>query len=663
MTEYTVGLKYVVNSAVGDPLRYADKLAAAHDKLEARSARGGGGSSGRRIADDWQKMAEKADRDQHRLNAEAVRSAQKMETAKRNAAFRRIQEQQREEERFTRYRIALDRRLAREKERSEQQQLQATLRRVRAAQQAEARSHAQATIRAGARGRAVGGAAQGVAGFLGGGIMATGAAKLGAGGYVGLQGVKTAQLIESARMRLTAQLGNKDDANAEIRDALRIAEKTIFDPDQVIDATAKLAINFKDVATRRYILGAVSDFATATGEGNEGLQRSIRAISQIAGKGKLQQEELTGQLGELGLSATKVYAKLAISLGIKGKTEQGQRDKVLKAITAGKVDSNRAIQAITDVMRDEKPAGQTAAGTAGTLSSQLSNIQKGLLTLFATSDIEQWPAMLALRDLLGDISGFFSVDSAAGQDFMATLRMVTAKVGVPLIESLRKALRSLTDSFTSSPRDLELFVRGLMDIGKTLFEIGTAFAYVTTKLIEMLGYLNELEGGADLPIWDWPARMKQLGVDMVTGFAEGMWSVIRAPLTAAEYLSDTVINTIRGKLQSHSPSRVAMEIGGSVPEGFALGMERGAGRVRSAAGVLPDAALSGMTPRAFPSLGGGGFSSGTGGRPSLSFAFTLPVTTAQDPAELTQQAMPMIMARVESMMDRYWGRQMAQGTG
>ena len=52
---------------------------------------------------------------------------------------------------------------------------------------------------------------------------------------------------------------------------------------------------------RRYVMGAVADFATASGEGSEGLERSIKAINQIFAKGKLQQEELTGQLGELGL--------------------------------------------------------------------------------------------------------------------------------------------------------------------------------------------------------------------------------------------------------------------------------------------------------------------------------------------------------------------------
>ena len=48
-------------------------------------------------------------------------------------------------------------------------------------------------------------------------------------------------------------------------------------------------------------MGAVADFMTASGEGSEGLERSIKAINQIFAKGKLQQEELTGQLGELGL--------------------------------------------------------------------------------------------------------------------------------------------------------------------------------------------------------------------------------------------------------------------------------------------------------------------------------------------------------------------------
>jgi len=661
MTEYTVGLKYVVNSPVGDPVKYADKLANSLDKLEARSSRSQG-MGARRIADDWQKMAEKADRDQHRLNAQAIRSAQQAEAAKRNAAFRRLQEQQREEERFTRYRIALDRRLAREKERSEQEQLRATLRRIQAAQRAEAQAQQRSQARAGAIGRGIGSGAQSVAGFLGRGVTGTTAAMLGAGGYVGMEGLKTAQFIESARMKLTAQLGDRDSANAEIKDALRIAEKTIFDPNEVIDATAKLAINFKDVATRRYILGAVSDFATATGEGNEGLNRSIRAINQIAGKGKLQQEELTGQLGELGLSATKVYAKLAVSLGIKDKDEQTQRDKVLKAITAGKVGSNMAIQAITDVMRDDKRAGSTAVGTAGTLSSQISNIQKGLLTLFAVADIEQWPAMVALKGLLSDIAGFFSVDSEAGKEFMSSMKTVTGQMLVPLIESTRRAINGLTGSFVESARELQLFMRGLLVIGKLIFELGVAITYPVVKLMELIGYLSELQGDWDLPIFEWPAKMKQLGVDMVSGFAEGMWSVMRAPVTAVEYLAESTINAIRGKLQSRSPSRVTMAIGADTGEGFALGLRGSADRVSRAAELLPDAAVSAMTPRAYASTGGG-MSNSSGSRPMLSFQFTLPVTTAQDPAELTSAAMPMIMARLHPEMDRYFGRQLAQGTG
>ena len=45
------------------------------------------------------------------------------------------------------------------------------------------------------------------------------------------------------------QLGSAEAANTEIRDAFRIAEKTIFDPEQVLDALTKLSTNFSKTQT------------------------------------------------------------------------------------------------------------------------------------------------------------------------------------------------------------------------------------------------------------------------------------------------------------------------------------------------------------------------------------------------------------------------------
>jgi tape measure domain len=138
------------------------------------------------------------------------------------------------------------------------------------------------------------------------------------GGYVVGQAIDTVKLIEGARMRLTSALGSATRANQEIKDAFSIAEKRSLIPDQMLEAMSKLSTFFKDDQMRRYILGAINDFATTTGKGNEGLQRSIKAITDIQSKGKLQAEELTGQLGEIGLSSADVKQEIAKIMQLKG---------------------------------------------------------------------------------------------------------------------------------------------------------------------------------------------------------------------------------------------------------------------------------------------------------------------------------------------------------
>ena len=328
---------------------------------------------------------------QLRMQAQAVRSIQQAEAQKRNAAFRRLQQSQREEEAFVRYRIALDRRLVREKERAEQAMLRAELQRIRAAQRAEAQAAQARSARYGRIGSGVGSALQTGLGMAGGAVAGGVGLALGGAAAAGKQGLDTVQLIEGARMRLTASLGSTEAATKEIKDAFRIAEKTIFDPRQMVEAMSQLSTNFKALDMRRYVLGAVSDFATVSGKGEEGLKSAIIAINQIVAKGKLQQEELTGQLGELGLPARKVYEQLAVILQVKGKDDQERTDKVIKMITAGKVGSDAAVQAITQVMRDQ--AGGGAAGAfsiknAGSLEGQISNLKSGFSTLFAMADTE-----------------------------------------------------------------------------------------------------------------------------------------------------------------------------------------------------------------------------------------------------------------------------------
>lgn len=640
-TTYDVGLRWIGGPAAQAALRDAERVRQGLGSLEARPAkvgRGAGGSSGSGIAAEWQRLAAQADRSaerqrtaQLRIQAEAIRSANQTEAAKRNAAFRRLQDSQREEERFARYRIALDRKLLREKEQAEAAMLRAELRRINAAQRAEQRAAAherrthQQYIDSGSRGGGRGGSA-GLLGGVKGAALAAGAY---VGAYVGGQAVESVQIIEGARQRLTASLGSVQAANKEIKDSVRIAEKTIFSPESAIESLSQLSTNFKQLDQRRYIFGAIADFATVSGKGEEGMKSAIIAINQIVAKGKLQQEELTGQLGELGLPARKVYDQLAVILRVKGKNDQERTDKVIKMITAGKVGSDAAVQAITQVMRNQ--AGGGAAGSfaklnAGTLEGQISNLKAALKTLFIINDIDSWPAVEKLKSALGDISGLLAADSKEGADFMAVLKFYANVVATSFIW--------LGQAMTWPIRQIYK---------------------LTTVVREAISDYN-FTGVFDIGAW------KRLGVDIVLGLVDGIRSTASTVYDAVGNLANSAVDTVKGKLGIQSPSRVMMALGGNTTEGFARGIASGAGRVTDASRQLSAAATSGVV-----SAGGYTVTAATrsearaGSSATIQNYYTFPIQTSNDPAELAAIVGPMIGARLEVDLDRYFGRLTAQG--
>lgn len=641
-TTYDVGLRWIGGPAVQAALRDAERVRQGLGALEAkppRVGRAGGSSSGAGIAAEWQRMAAQAERAaerektaQLRIQAEAIRSANQAEAAKRNAAFRRLQESQREEEKFARYRISLDRKLLREKEQAEAAMLRAELRRINAAQRAEQRAVAQQQrihqryIDNGPKRGGLGGLVGGALGALG--LASASGAAIGAGAYVGGQVVDSVKLIEGARQRLTTSLGSTQAANQEIKDAIRIAEKTIFSPDSAIEALTQLSTNFKQLDQRRYIFGAISDFATISGKGEEGVKRAIHTISSIASKQKLQQEELTGELAELGLPAGKVYDQLANILNIKGRSDKERTDKVLKLITAGKVGSDVAIQAITQVMRNQAGGGKAGAfakQNAGTLEGQISNLKAALKTLFLINDIDKWPAVEKLKGLLGDVSGLIASDSKEGADFMAILKFYANVV---------------TTSFIYMGRAITWPIRQLYKLSNVIRET--------------IGDYN-FQGVFDIGAW------KRLGTDIVYGLIDGIRSTASGVYDAVGNMATSAVDAVKGKLGIQSPSRVMLALGGNTTEGFARGIAGGAGRVSAASRLLGDAAAAGVSGGYTIAARGSDALVGSGATYRLEVNIALPVQTASDPADLAATAGPMIGARLEVEFDRYFGRLTAQG--
>ena len=101
-----------------------------------------------------------------------------------------------------------------------------------------------------------------------------------------------------------------------------------------------------------------ADLKAVTGDAHSA-ERALTAITQIKAKGRLQAEELVGQLAEAGVSTTLVYQELQKSMNLKTSGE------VQKAITAGAVSADVGIAAIKGAIAHKTHSETTgAAGRA-----------------------------------------------------------------------------------------------------------------------------------------------------------------------------------------------------------------------------------------------------------------------------------------------------------
>lgn len=103
----------------------------------------------------------------------------------------------------------------------------------------------------------------------------------------------------------------------------------------------------------------------------------------------------------------------------------------------------------------------------------------------------------------------------------------------------------------------------------------------------------------------------ELGRNLWSGFVQGIIDGIAAVLDAGTRLANAARSAVATTLDQHSPSRVMMEMGAYTAEGFAMGVDGGAGQV--------DASMRDMVappaPRDFAVTA---TSSGAGGSPSFS---------------------------------------------
>lgn len=121
--------------------------------------------------------------------------------------------------------------------------------------------------------------------------------------------------------------------------------------------------------------------------------------------------------------------------------------------------------------------------------------------------------------------------------------------------------------------------------------------------------------------------MNTIGGNASAGLANGINARSGEAIAAAQALASAVANTIRSALQIASPSRIMMQLGGYVTEGFAEGIESQLGLVNRAAERMAESVS------VSPSVGGSG-----GGRNGGMIDVTLMI----GPDQLTEIMTPLV---------------------
>ncbi len=202
-----------------------------------------------------------------------------------------------------------------------------------------------------------------------GAAVAATAAVVGGLGALTVFGLKAASNIEQTTIGLEALLGNAEQAKKFLVELQKFSAATPFEFGDVADASRRiLAFGTSVGITRDKViptLTTIGDLVSVLGGTAENAESVIRALGQIASKGKLSQEEIL-QLAE-ALPGFNANAAIASATGL-------SVADTLKKITAGEIDAKTGINALLVGMAK-------FPGAAGAMAKQSQTLQ-GVFSTF-----------------------------------------------------------------------------------------------------------------------------------------------------------------------------------------------------------------------------------------------------------------------------------------
>lgn len=323
-------------------------------------------------------------------------------------------------------------------------------------------------------------AASGISAKLGGALATVKAGLIGAGIAAGAAlagitafGLKSAASLEQTTIGLKALLGSADETTKFVQQLQAFAAETPFEFGDVADASRRILAfaNSVGIARDQVIptLTTIGDLVSVLGGTAESVNSVIRALSQMASKGKVSQEEVM-QLAE-ALPGFNANAAIASQLGL-------SVSDTLDKISAGGVDATTGINALLAGMKNFPGAAGAMAQQAQTLSGVFSTF-KDMVGIALTNAFQ--PVIPEIKSTLSDLTPI--IGDAVGQLAPALGRGLSSVL--PLIGKLIQAIVPILMPI------LDALGPALDALGPALVPLGEAIGEVVVALGPSLPLLGQ----------------------------------------------------------------------------------------------------------------------------------------------------------------------------
>lgn len=431
---------------------------------------------------------------------------------------------------------------------------------------------------------------------------------------------------------LTTVMGNARSAERAFQNALVMANQTPLDPEQVIGMMTSFSVGGFGEAELEPLVAAASDISAARGQAAS--DSLVRVLTQIRGLGRVTRGDITMQALSAGLNAGDIFGSIAEQMNL-GTGTAGIR-AAEQAVGRGRVNDTIAINAFMASTRRRYDGGGAlgtfARNQSDTIGGALSNLRGAMFTLMASADLSHTPGLIAVKNAILAVNGALDMGSDTGKRFRGAIIEAGNIIGVGLFGGVNRASAGrFVDMLSSAIPVIAGIVKGVADL---TMGFGGGLMDTLGPAVELIGELN---GGDSAETWKDFGRVVgqivgvvvlglgviaygidglmdgvagiiedvlsipdavstlvdqagQLGTDasnaIVDGFENGILEGAARMADAVGGAFGEVVASARDVLGWNSPSRVFMEAGHAVAEGFSIGVNGGAPAAAAAVSAM-----------------------------------------------------------------------------